>query len=774
MIKKIGVKTKKLIERDTKVISPSLTREYEFAFQKGKGVFVYDVDNKKYLDFAAGVAVNSLGYGNKEVINAIKKQLNYGVHIGFSDFYCEKPVEFVELLLKFLPNNLQKAFLSNSGTESIECAMKLAKWHTRRKWCISFNNSFHGRCYDEQTEVLTESGWKFFKNLIKEDKVLTLNLNNNSIEYQNLVGIYSYDYDDELIHFKSSSIDLLVTPNHNMLVEFKGNISLIEANKVRTHMKIPRSGNWMGIEKQKFILPAIQIERSSRNGNVTFQEIREREILLNLWVKFFGIWLAEGWTSSITKECYNTGIAQKDSIICNKIENLLNEMDFKYSKREKKRNCYEYIIQEGKQLWSYLNQFGGSHTKFIPEEIKNLPPDYLKLLLEWMCYGDGTIDKSNRNIYFTCSKKLADDVQEIFLKIGSNARIYSRKRKTTFSKSECIFYEVRERKRSHHLLWTKKGAIKKENYCGKVYCCEVPNHVIYVRRNGYPAWCGNSYGSLSLTDSKKVHKERFEPFLPVKHVPYADTYRFNGNKDECANHCLNELEKTINGLQNDVAAIFLEPIQGEGGYIVPPVEFVKGVREICDKYNILLVADEVQSGCYRTGKFLAIENFKIKPDIVCLSKAVGGGLPLGVTLASNEIMDWVQGSHANTLGGNLLSCSAGIATLNYYKRHKIWNNVLNVGEFILKKLEKLKKEHEVIGDVRGIGLMIGAEFVDNKKNKWYNVDFRDKLLYKCKDNGLILIGSGKSVIRLCPPLILNKKEANLGLNIFENSIKKIN
>lgn len=422
---KVGKETKKLIERDNKVISPSLTREYEFAFKKGNGVFVYDLDNKKYLDFASGVAVNSLGYNNKEVINSIKKQLNYGTHIGFSDFYCEKPVEFVELLLKFLPKNLEKAFLSNSGTESIECAMKLAKWHTRRKWCISFHNSFHGR----------------------------------------------------------------------------------------------------------------------------------------------------------------------------------------------------------------------------------------------------------------------------------------------------------------------------------------------------------TYGSLSLTDSKKVHKERFEPFLPVKHVPYPDTFRFKGSKQECVDHCLNELEKEINGLQNDVAAIFLEPIQGEGGYIVPPIEFVKGVREICDKHSILLVADEVQSGCYRTGKFLAIENFKVKPDIVCLSKAIGGGLPLGVTLASSEIMDWVPGSHANTLGGNFLSCAAGIATLNYYKKKKIWNNVNSVGELILTKLKKMQKGFSTLGDVRGIGLMIGTEFVD--ENKWYNVDFRNKLLYRCKDNGLLLLGAGKSVIRFCPPLILSRKEASEGLKIFEKSLNEI-
>ena len=799
---KTGNRTRKLIERDKKVISPSLTREYEFAFKNGKGVYLFDLDGKKYIDFAAGVAVNALGYNNKFVLNSIKKQLNKGIHIGFSDFYCEKPVEFAELLLKFVPKNLQKVFFSNSGTESVECAMKLAKWHTRRKWCISFHNSFHGR----------------------------------------------------------------------------------------------------------------------------------------------------------------------------------------------------------------------------------------------------------------------------------------------------------------------------------------------------------TMGALSLTDSKKVHKERFEPFLPVRHVPYPDVFRFNGTKEECVKYCLKELEKTISGLQNDVAAIFLEPIQGEGGYIVPPVEFVKGVRETCDKYGILLVADEVQSGCYRTGKFLCMENYNVKADIVCLSKAIGGGLPLGVTLASSEVMDWVPSTHAcfyrrakviladrsrkeigeivnnklkvevlsynkktgkteskkvinwfkksiknvewfkvittnskrgfqapnvtkehkfyivnkgwvqvkdlkigdkvlipipypnkiqeqiiigsilgdgglsrikekqrneksphltlghkkdqlnylkfkfkllenltaskikiakeayvdelgykrqtfyyfrtinhsylteyrkeiyvnnakaritkeildkldplgcaiwymddgslnkwnvslstacfdeeyvsliidffkekygfifkkekikkrkdgnwcfrlnlfkeggsekfmkmvapwiipcmnykirpelrsknplwknfendfsntefiptigeilkiiksntqkrdkmlydievednhnyfiptalvsnSTLGGSLLACSAGIATLNYFKKKKIWNNVNYVGEFILKKLNKMKNEYEELGDVRGIGLMIGNEFVD--ENKWYNVYFRDKLLYKLKDNGLICLGAGKSAIRFCPPLIINKKETEKGLKIFEKSLKEIN
>ena len=417
-------KSNGIIKRDKKVISPSLTRESDFVFNKGKGCYVWDADNKKYLDFAAGIAVNSLGYGNKDILNAVKKQLNYGLHIGFGDFYTEKPVEFAEELLKHAPKHLNNVFLSNSGTESVEAAYKLARWHTKKKWVIAFKNSFHGR----------------------------------------------------------------------------------------------------------------------------------------------------------------------------------------------------------------------------------------------------------------------------------------------------------------------------------------------------------TMGSLSMTNTKKVQRERFDPFLPVKHAPYPDVFRFKGSKNECVNFCLNELEKTISSLKKDTAAVFMEPIQGEGGYIVPPREFVKGVREICDKHNVLLAVDEVQSGCYRTGKFLAIENYNVKPDIVCLSKALGGGLPLGATLANKEIMDWVPGSHNNTFGGNLLACSSGTAFLRYCRKKEIWNNATNVGSYIMKKLNKMKMDYEHIGDVRGIGLMIGVDFVDNKRNKNHNSKLRNKVVYKCKEHGLIVLPAGESVIRFCPPLILSRKEADFGLKIFEKSL----
>jgi len=426
---KPGSKSLKVIERDGKVISPSLTREYELVLDKTRGCYVWDIDGRKYLDFSAGVSVANVGHNNSEVVRAIGQQMKKAIHPAFSDFYAELPVRFVENLLTFLPNNLNCAFLSNSGTEAVEAALKLAKWHTNKKWLIAFDHCFHGR----------------------------------------------------------------------------------------------------------------------------------------------------------------------------------------------------------------------------------------------------------------------------------------------------------------------------------------------------------TMGSLSMTNSKPVQRERYEPFLPVKHTPYAYCYRCFANKTypDCGMECLKEFESTIKSVKDDLAAVFIEPIQGEGGYVVPPEEFIKGVSTICDIYDVLLCDDEVQAGCYRTGKFLAIENFGVKPDVVALSKAIGGGLPMGATVSSKEIMDWVPGSHANTMGGNLLACAAGIASLNYMRKKKLGENSKKIGDYMMKRLEEMKEKYEIIGDVRGKGLMIGIELVKDRRTKEFAREERHKIIMNALAKGLILLPAGTSVIRFCPPLTITRKEADKGLEIFEGSLKKI-
>lgn len=426
--RKPGKKSIRIIERDHKIISPSLTREYSFVFKRARGCYVYDVDGRRYLDFAAGVAVAGIGHTNPVIEKALHKQIKLGIHAAFSDFYAELPLEFSEFLLTFMHKQLDTVFLSNSGTESIEAAYKLARWHSQRKWVIAFENAFHGR----------------------------------------------------------------------------------------------------------------------------------------------------------------------------------------------------------------------------------------------------------------------------------------------------------------------------------------------------------TMGSLSLTKSKPVQRGRYSPFLPVKHAPFPYHYRMKMEPEDCSSYCLTELERAIRLKRGDVAAIFLEPVQGEGGYIVPPRSFVKGVRKLCNEYGVLLCDDEVQSGCFRTGRFLAIENFGVVPDVVSLSKAIGGGVPLGATVAGRKVMDWAPGSHANTFGGNLLACAAGIATLKFMREKKLGQNAQKIGKHMLKRLNELKDKYEIVGDVRGLGLMIGVELVKNKKSRMPAVEERKEVLCKASEKGLILLPAGMSVIRICPPLTLTRQQADNGIDIIEDSIKELN
>ncbi len=425
-----GPKSVKIIGRDRAVISRCVTREYSFVFHHARGCDVWDVDGRKYLDFAAGIAVMNVGHTNPAVMRAIANQTRQAAHCGFADFYAELPVRFAEKLVSFLPQPLKQVFLSNSGTEAVEAAYKLARWHTNKKYVIAFRSAFHGR----------------------------------------------------------------------------------------------------------------------------------------------------------------------------------------------------------------------------------------------------------------------------------------------------------------------------------------------------------TMGSLSMTNSRPVQRQRYAPFLPVRHVTYPYPYRMKMDDEECSDFCLAELEKAMKSLDRRLAAVFLEPIQGEGGYVVPPKSFVRGVRKLCTQRDVLLCDDEVQSGCYRTGKFLAISNFGVKPDVVSMSKAIGGGMPLGATVSSKKIMDWPPGSHANTFGGNLLACAGGMASLDFMQKKKLGENAVRRGREIIKRLNEMKRSYEIVGDVRGLGLMIGLEIVGSKKTRTPSESLRNAVLCKASEKGLLLLPAGArtSVIRICPPLIITKEQARHGLDILEDAIRVVN
>jgi 4-aminobutyrate aminotransferase len=220
-----------------------------------------------------------------------------------------------------------------------------------------------------------------------------------------------------------------------------------------------------------------------------------------------------------------------------------------------------------------------------------------------------------------------------------------------------------------------------------------------------------------------------------------------------------------------VAAIFVEPIQGEGGYVVPPVEFIRGLRKICDKHGILLVADEVQCGVGRTGKFTAMEHFGVTADITCLAKGIASGLPLSACVASDHIMDWAPGSHASTFGGNPLACAAAEVTMRLVDE-ELAANACSQGEFIIAKLKDMMARYEVIGDVRGKGLMIGVELVKDRTTKERNKELRDEVVEECFKEGLLMLGAGYNTLRICPPLIVDREQVLVFLEILENSLKR--
>ncbi len=292
------------------------------------------------------------------------------------------------------------------------------------------------------------------------------------------------------------------------------------------------------------------------------------------------------------------------------------------------------------------------------------------------------------------------------------------------------------------------------------------------------AFHGRTMGALSLTASKPQQRRRFAPLVPgVTHVRYPYTYRgcSGGSQEQeafalgCARYIEEKLFRTVLPPE-EVAAIFIEPIQGEGGYVMAPPVFMRELRRICDKYGILLVADEVQSGAARTGKWWAIEHSGVEPDIVCIAKGVASGMPLGICMTRAEIMDWKPGSHASTFGGNPVCIAAALATLDVLEREGM-ANAARMGEKIFERLGSWPAKHHAVGEVRGKGLMVGVEFVKDQETREPAPALRDRIVDLAFERGLLILGCGENSIRLAPPLIVNEHELTIALDIFEESIR---
>ncbi len=287
----------------------------------------------------------------------------------------------------------------------------------------------------------------------------------------------------------------------------------------------------------------------------------------------------------------------------------------------------------------------------------------------------------------------------------------------------------------------------------------------------FGAFHGRTLGSLSLTGSKVRQKENFGSLVPgVTHVGYGYCYRcpYHLTYPECKIDCVDYIEHTLfkkTVPAEEVAAIIIEPVQGEGGYVVPPPGYHQKLRELTKKYGILLIADEVQSGMGRTGKMFAIQHWDVEPDIITVAKGIASGMPLGAMIARADLMDWEPGSHANTFGGNPLACAAALETLNLLEK-KLLKNSEVTGNYLLGSLKELSREFPMIGDVRGLGLMVGVELVKDRQTRTPAPKERDEIIELAFQKGLLLLGCGESTIRFSPPLIVSKKDVDVAVEIM--------
>ncbi|HVE80158.1 MAG TPA: acetyl ornithine aminotransferase family protein [Gemmatimonadaceae bacterium] len=288
------------------------------------------------------------------------------------------------------------------------------------------------------------------------------------------------------------------------------------------------------------------------------------------------------------------------------------------------------------------------------------------------------------------------------------------------------------------------------------------------------AFHGRTYGAMSLTASKARQRAGFGPFVPeVYHAPYPYPYRCElCDGTRCAEHCLAALDDLFARRLDprDVAAVFVEPIQGEGGYVVPPRGFLQGLRERCDRHGILLVCDEVQSGVGRTGRMWACEHEGVEPDVLVTAKGLGSGMPIGAIVARASVMKWEPGAHGSTYGGNPVCCAAALATLDVVEREGLLDRAAALGERVMAGLRRLAERHEAIGEVRGRGLMIGLELVRDRETRAPDPELVHDVVWRAFERGLLLLGAGKSAIRLAPPLIIDERDVDTALAVLDECL----
>ncbi len=293
------------------------------------------------------------------------------------------------------------------------------------------------------------------------------------------------------------------------------------------------------------------------------------------------------------------------------------------------------------------------------------------------------------------------------------------------------------------------------------------------------AFHGRTFGAMSLSSANVLHHRNFSPLVPgVSFMPYPYCYRCPFGKEcpDCGFACIDFIRDQLRKVvpPEEVAAVITEPIQGTSGYIVPPDGYFNEIKKLCEENDWIFIADEIQTGLGRTGKMFAMEHWGVVPDIVCIAKALSGGIaPIGATIAKAKVMDWEPGAHASTFGGNLVACAAAIEGMKIIEEQNLVKNAAKMGDYMFKRLKELEEKSKLIGEVRGKGLLLGLEMVKDKRTKERAPKERNMLVEEALRRGLIVFRGGRSVIRIAPPLIIQPEELELGLNIFEESLREV-
>lgn len=293
------------------------------------------------------------------------------------------------------------------------------------------------------------------------------------------------------------------------------------------------------------------------------------------------------------------------------------------------------------------------------------------------------------------------------------------------------------------------------------------------------AFHGRTFGALSLSSGKSQHRKYFAPLVPgVSFMPYPYCYRcpFNEEYPGCDFSCVEYIRESLRKdvPPEEVAALITEPIQGNSGYITPPPGYFERVNELCEEHDWLFISDEIQAGLGRTGKMFSIEHWDVEPDITCVAKALSGGtVPMGAVIAAESEMSWEPDTHASTFGGNLLACSAALAGLDILEEENLVEKAEEKGNYLKDRLQEMRKSHEMIGDIRGKGLLRSFEMVKDRKTKERAVEERDELIHKCLEKGLIIFTGGKSSVRLAPPLIIEKEELEYGMDVIDETLSEV-